>query len=70
MSKLIRLTPECIEECRTDFEKALSKAKLTDGKISFTKVLPPVTAKARVVFTPSAWAKMIVLITQFNKEIA
>ena len=37
MSKIIRMTPEYIEECRKDFEESLKNAKLADGKISFTK---------------------------------
>ena len=37
MSKIIRMTPEYIEECRKDFEASLKNAKLADGKITFTK---------------------------------
>ena len=37
MSRLIKMTPEYIEECRSDFEKALQLAKLSDGKLNFTK---------------------------------
>lgn len=37
MSRPIKLTQELIDECRQDFEKALSLTKLSDGKLSFTK---------------------------------
>ena len=33
MSKIIRMTPEYIEECRKDFEESLKNAKLADGKL-------------------------------------
>ena len=36
MSRPIKLTQELIDECRQDFEKALSLTKLSHGKISFT----------------------------------
>ena len=35
MSRPIKLTQELIDECRQDFEKALSLTKLSDGKLSF-----------------------------------
>ena len=37
MSKPIKMTEQYLEECRRDFEKALSLTKLADGKLSFTK---------------------------------
>ena len=38
MSRLIKMTPEYMDECRAEFEKALSLAKLSDGKLNYTKV--------------------------------
>lgn len=70
MSRLIKMTPEYIEECRSDFEKALRLAKLSDGKLNFTKIFPSSDRKAEVFFTPSAWAKMVILINEFDKEVA
>ena len=37
MAKIIKLTPEYLEEVRADFELALQGVKLADGKINFTK---------------------------------
>ena len=46
MSRLIKMTPEYIEECRSDFEKALQLAKLSDGKLNFTKTFSSGDRKA------------------------
>lgn len=70
MSKPIKMTQQYLDECRKDFEKALSLAKLTDGKLSFTKTFTCDAKKATVFFTPEAWAKMVMLIKEFDKEIA
>ena len=70
MSRLIKMTPEYIEECRSDFEKALQLAKLSDGKLNFTKTFSSGDRKAKVFFTPPAWAKMVILINEFDKEVA
>ena len=70
MAKIIKLTPEIIEETRKSFEEALLKAKLSDGKISFTKSFGTVQRKATVYFTEIAWQKMQTLIREFDKEVA
>lgn len=70
MSKLIKMTPQCIEECKSDFEKALQSTKMTDGKLTFSKTFSLDNCKATVYFTGEAWVKMIMLIKEFDKEIA
>ncbi len=70
MSRLIKMTPEYMEECRSDFEKALQLAKLSDGKLNFTKTFSSGDRKAKIFFTPPAWAKMVILINEFDKEVA
>lgn len=70
MSKMIRLTDSFFNECRGEFDKALSEAKLSDGKFSFTKLFPSDDRKATVYFTAEAWAKIVVLIDGFDKEVA
>lgn len=70
MSKSICITPKLKEELRREFEHSLENAKLTDGKISFTKSFPSDQRKAEVLFTAEAWAKMVMLIQEFSKEIA
>ena len=70
MSRLIKMTPEYMDECRAEFEKALSLAKLSDGKLNYTKVFSGGDKKAVVYFTATAWTKMVLLIKEFDKEVA
>lgn len=70
MSKPIKLTEKYLNECREEFEKALTLTKLADGKLSFTKVFSDEDRKATIYFTPLAWAKMAMLIQEFDKEVA
>lgn len=70
MSKIIRMTPEYIEECRKDFEASLKNAKLADGKITFTKTFETEKKKATLYFTAEAWVKMVMLLQEFSKEVA
>lgn len=70
MSKVIKLTTEQLQECRRDFDTALSTMKLTDGKISFIKTITSPNEKATLYFDPLAWRKMQTLIKEFDKEVA
>ena len=70
MSKLIRMTEEYRVECAREFIEALSRAKMADGKISFTKVFASESRRATVYFTQEAWVKMAMLICSFDKEVA
>jgi len=70
MSKPIKMTQQYIDECRRDFEKALQLTKMADGKLSFTKSFSIADRKAVVYFTAEAWAKMVLLIEEFDKEVA
>lgn len=70
MSKPIKMTEQFLKECRDDFEKALKLTKMADGKLSFTKMFSCGEQKATVFFTPEAWAKMVMLVKEFDKEVA
>lgn len=70
MSKPIKMTEAFKNECRADFEKALELVRLTDGKVTFTKVFDGQARKAKILFTPIAWTKMIRLVMDFDKEVA
>lgn len=70
MSKMIKLTPECLAEIRKDFESSLQGAKVADGKISYTKTFGYINRKAKVFFTETAWQKMQTLIREFSTEVA
>lgn len=70
MAKIIKLTPDCLTEIRKDFEAALAGAKLSDGRINFTKSFGVIQRKATVYFSEIAWLKMQTLIREFDKEVA
>lgn len=70
MSRPIKMTQAYLDECRSDFEKALQLTKLADGKLSFTKTFTIGDRKAQVYFTELAWAKMTALVRDFDKEVA
>ena len=70
MSKVIKLTPQYIEECTQEFKNSLISGKFSDGKISYNKVLDSVHNKAKLIFTEVAWLKMQTLVKEFNKEVA
>lgn len=70
MSKPIKMTEQFMTECRSEFEKALQLTKLADGKLNFTKVFAIDNKEATVYFTGEAWAKMVMLVKEFDKEVA
>lgn len=70
MSKPIKMTEQLLTECRSAFEKALQLTKLADGKLNFTKTFTIDDRKAIIYFTGAAWTKMVMLIKEFDKEVA
>ena len=70
MAKIIRLSPDCFDDIRAAFEEVLRSAKLSDGKINFTKSFGNIQRKATVYFTEKAWLKMQALVSNFDKEVA
>lgn len=73
MSKPIILTKEYISGMVEEFRKNISEIKMTDGKITFTKSFEYTgddNFKACLVFTPSAYVKMVSLLNHFDTEIA
>lgn len=70
MAKIIKMTPECIDELRKEFEFTLKGLKLSDGRLNYTKSFGNIDRKANVFFTKIAWDKMQALIKEFYKEIA
>lgn len=51
-------------------DKYLSGSDIPDGKLSFVRNLPSIEKKAVVYYTATAWAKMIAIINEFDKEVA
>lgn len=69
MAKIIRLTPECLEDIKKEFSEALEKVKLSDGKVTFSKTFGTVDRKATVYFKEIAWVKMQALVQTVDKEV-
>lgn len=70
MSKPIKLTDDYLKELREEFEKALKSAKFADGRITFSKTFSNSDRKATVYFSAEAWTKMVMLLKEFDKEVA
>lgn len=70
MSKIIKFTPELIDEMREEFEKQLKSAKLVDGRFSFIKSFNSSADKAELVFSELAYLKMKALVDMADKEVA
>lgn len=70
MSKIIRMTPEMIEESKRKFEARLRNMNLKNGTLTYTETFQSANQKAVVWFTPDAYTKMIALIQDSEKEVA
>ena len=71
MSKPIKLTPALIESMKEEFANAMSKVKLSDGKVTYTKQFAYQDGDdAVLVFSSMAFAKMTMLVQTFDCEIA
>lgn len=70
MSRIIKMTQQNLDDIRAEFEIALSGAKLSDGKISFTKTFGTIDRKATLYFEEIAYQKMLALVREFDKEVA
>lgn len=73
MSKPIKITEDLIQTLTEEFISSIKKTKLSDGKINYTRALKWDNAendKAFITFAPAAFAKMVMLIQQFDSEVA
>lgn len=70
MSKIIKMTPEYLNQVLEEFKRELESGKFSDGKINFSKTFSTIDRKATVYFTELAWLKMKTLIREFSKEVA
>ena len=73
MSKPIYLTKEYVSAIVEEFRQNITEAKMSDGKITFTKRFDYTGAddtKAQVVFTLVAYIKMLSLLKHFDSEVA
>ena len=71
--KPIKLTQELIQQMTAEFMEALSKIKLSDGKVSYQKSFEYKSGEGdgvKILFEPAAYAKMLVLLHSFSDEVA
>lgn len=71
MSKPIKLTPELKQQAVQEFAESLTKMKMANGKVSYSKNFTYKNEeKAKILFTPIAYAKMVSLLMAFESEVA
>lgn len=71
MAKPIKLTEDFIRQTVSEFASTLSGMKMADGKVSYNKNFTyKDNDKAKILFTPVAYAKMISLLMAFESEVA
>ena len=70
MSKLIRLTEEYKEQYMKEFEEELSKARMLDGTATIKARPKEFDRYAAIAFEPEAYAKMVNVLMEFDKEVA
>ena len=72
--KPISLNDKTIEELVREFRSQLSKAKLADGELIFRKkfeyALGKDEPKVSVLFAPTAYIKMLALLSHYDSEVA
>ena len=71
MSRPITLTENLIVTIQDEFLEQLKNAKMFDGKFTFSKNLKwKKEEKAKLIYTPVAFIKMVLLINAFSDEVA
>lgn len=78
MSRYMKMTDDYRAEVKSKYilefsdilDKYLSGKDIPDGKLSFVRNIPGIEKKAVVYYSAVAWAKMIAIINEFDKEVA
>lgn len=70
MAKHIILTEDKIQAVLAQAEKQLRETKMAEGNLKITCTSPDIDAEANVVFSPTAYAKMLALVMNFSDEVA
>ena len=70
MSRPITLTDDIKKQALDEFTEALNKAKMSDGKISYSLSFNYEKSNAIVLLTPEAYRKTVALVTEFSDEVA
>lgn len=71
MSRPIRLTEDLMKKAIEEFRASLAGMKMSNGKVSYTKSFTyEEDEKAKILFDPLAYAKMLQLVVAFDTEVA
>ena len=70
MAKHIILTEDKIKEVLAQAEKQLRETKMAEGNLKITCTSPDIDEAANIVFSPTAYAKMLALVMNFTDEVA
>lgn len=70
MSRPIKLTSEQTEAILSGIKDKLAKMKIFDGKLKLNMRLDETDKSANLVFTPTAYSKMLMLVQSFDSEVA
>lgn len=72
MAKPIKLTAALIEQMMKEFAEKLNQMKVSDGEVKYTRSITykkDAIAKAKVLFEPVAYAKMLSLLMGYSTEV-
>ena len=71
MGKIINLTDDIRRQLIEEFTQKLSTMKIADGKLTYSKKIDEkqVTERMKVVFTPTAYTKMMMLVMSYTSEV-
>ncbi len=72
MPKPIKLTEKLIHQMVEEFKNEIAKLKMSGGKINYSKSITykDIEEKVSVLFTPTAYSKMLHLLMEWDSEIA
>lgn len=69
MSRPIKITDSIKAEVMEEVESLLSKIKMSEGELTYSKTFKSTNENAVVYLTPAAYAKTIALVTTFSREV-
>ena len=71
MGKIINLTDEIRRQLVEEFAQKLETMKLADGRLTYNKKIDEknVVERMKIVFTPTAYTKMMMLVMSFSSEV-
>ena len=69
MSRHIKFTSQDQQDILQRLENIIKTSKFQDGKLNFVHSLPTLDLRTNLVISSIAWAKILTLVTSFDKEV-